>query len=156
MTRFQSGLEAGNAKTSMNGSSSPTTAFAGSASAVPEPIHDVENAPQQSAEPMPSAEIAAHPLSSPPVPSFLSLLARRNASVHEAAAYSPQGGQVEHEEFDEEETDMPSCSEHIDTAGHQETEERVYNRQGESSNGGGEVFGDTVREADVEHVLRES
>ncbi|MGA2992708.1 MAG: Rne/Rng family ribonuclease, partial [Candidatus Korobacteraceae bacterium] len=132
-----------------------TTAFAGdSASARPEPRHDMENAPQEASEPAPNAGIAAQPSASPAVPPFQPAHEDKGP-VHQAGGYSPEGGPVVHEELEGEETDMPSYTEHFDTAEQQETEERVYSRQGESSNGG-EVFGDTVREADEEHALRES
>ncbi len=114
------------------GSVSAISAAEGNASATLEPRHESETAPAEAAEPV----------------------AAEQAPAHQAESYSPQGGPVVHEELEGEETDMPSYTEHFDTADHQETEERVYSRQGDSANG--EILSETVREAGEEHALRES
>jgi len=59
-----------------------------------------------------------------------------------------EGGSVEHEEFDEEETDMPGLAEHADRYEESEAEE-------EAEDGNGSQFGAAVRESGEENELED-
>jgi len=82
--------------------------------------------------------------------------ATETAKVAEKAPVSPEaqygsfvieGGNVEHEEFDEEETDMPGLAEHADR--YEETEEEAL------EDGNGSQFGTAVRETGEESELED-
>ncbi len=69
-------------------------------------------------------------------------------STHEAGAYSPEGGYVEHEEIDEEEEDMPHvAAEDFDGYQAHEFEEETMDRNG--------LISDAVRESETEAVTED-
>jgi Rne/Rng family ribonuclease len=72
---------------------------------------------------------------------------------HHAGSYVLEGGQVEHEEIDEEETDLATYEEELDHYHAHDFEEETLDAQGGRISG--EVVGDAVRESEEEAVLEE-
>jgi Rne/Rng family ribonuclease len=71
------------------------------------------------------------------------------AAENQFGSFVIEGGNVEHEEFDEEETEMPALAEHFDRYEESETEEDVI------EDGNGSQFGSAVRETGEENELED-
>ena len=75
-------------------------------------------------------------------------------SEQQAGSYVIEGGNVEHEEIDEEEADIGTYEEELDHYHAHDFEEETLDAQGGRVNGA-EVLGDAVRETDEELALEE-
>ena len=78
----------------------------------------------------------------------------QNESVQQAGNYVIEGGNVEHEEIDEDETDIGTYEEELDHYHPHDFEEETIDAQGGRVNGA-ELLGEAVRDADEEAAIEE-